>query len=49
VAQTLAVHSETERQTGHDDLLIGVEVVSLIQSCPTPNALAKVDHLEADP
>lgn len=48
MTRALAVDSETERHTGHDQLLVGIKVVSLIQSRPSPDALAEVDHLEAD-
>lgn len=47
--QVLTVDSETECHAGHDQLLIGIQVVPLIQSRPAPDALAEVNHLEADP
>jgi len=48
MTRALAVDSETERHTGHDQLLVGIQVIPLIHSCPAPDALAEVDHLEAD-
>jgi hypothetical protein len=45
---SLSVDRESEGDSGHDQLLAGVMVITLVDRRTSPNPLAEVDHLESN-